>query len=199
MASMQLFWTRPAALIASALVISGLSVSLTAMADQAVKASDRNLELMLYAGGGKQAHANAQKNTAIGIDLNFYRHVFTDKQTFFIGTGVTELTSNTDTHNRLVPYSIYPQLNLALPKIDNTQPYFYVRTLGPTYISETQLGDRQQAYHFVFQSQIGLGTYFGEGHRWQANLSYRHYSNAGLGEPNHGIDATLLLSIGRKL
>jgi len=211
MASLQHLWPRLSAIftttgststllgravLANALVITTLCVALTAEADQVSEPANADFELMFYAGGGKQPHSDTQKNTVVGVDLNFYRHVFTDKQTLFIGTGVAQLTSNTDANNRLVAYSIYPQLNLTLPKIGSSQPYFYVRTLGPTYLSETQLGERVQGNHFVFQSQLGLGLYFGDNNTWLANIAYRHYSNARLSAPNDGIDALVLLTLG---
>ena len=192
-------WPRASAPLATALFISCMSVTLSGEANPAPEAARENLELMLYAGGGKQPHTEHQKNTAVGIDLHVYRHIFTEKQSLFIGTGVAQLTSNTDEHKRMLAFSIYPQLNLALPKLGNSQPYFYVRTLGPTYLSETQLGERKQANHFVFQSQLGLGIYFGEGNRWLANIAYRHYSNARLSSPNDGIDALVLLTLGGRI
>lgn len=155
-------------------------------------------ELIFFAGGGKQLHTHDQHNRIYGADLNLFRSIYSEKHTFVLGASIATLETDT-LNSALTAFSIYPQLNLSLPQVGTLAPYFYVRTLAPTYISETQLGERKQAYHFVFQSQVGLGSYFGDRHQWSASIAYRHYSNAGLGTPNEGMDALLLFTLGARL
>lgn len=158
-------------------------------------------EWMLSLGGGPQLHTDKQTNRAVALDAHLFSHDYSALQTWHVGVSAARLQASTPDadNNALWAISLYPQLNLPLPWADAHNAFFYVRTLAPTWISEKQLGERKQAYHFVFQSQVGVGFRFGEQNQWSANLGYRHYSNAGLGEPNEGMDATLLLTLGRRL
>ncbi len=158
-------------------------------------------EWMLALGGGPQLHTDKQTNRAIALDAHLLSHRYSAVQTWHLGFSAAHLSAHTPDaeNNALWALSIYPQLNLPLPWAKSHDAFFYVRTLAPTWISETRLGERKQGNHFVFQSQVGVGFRFGEQNRWSANLGYRHYSNAGLDEPNEGMDATLLLTLGRRL
>ena len=166
----------------------------------ALSATAQGAEWMLSLGGGPQLHTDNQRNRAIALDAHLFSHRYSDLQTWHFGVSAAHLSATSDNadNNSLVALSIYPQLNIPLPWATSRESFFYVRTLAPTWISEKSLGERRQAYHFVFQSQAGFGFRFGEHNRWQANLGYRHYSNANLRQPNEGIDATMLLTLGRR-
>lgn len=155
-------------------------------------------EVLIYGGGGKQPHTDTQENTVVGADINFFHHNHSVRQEWIIGAGVSSIETNSDEYQQLETFSIYPQINLYLPETREYKLYFFVRTLAPTYISQKQLGERQQAYHFAIQSQVGAGLYFGDKKQWLTNLSYRHFSNANSGQPNDGIDALVLWTLGRK-
>ena len=79
---------------------------------------------------------------------------------------------------------------------DAVRPMFFVRALGPTWLSNRTLGDREQGSNFAFQAQIGAGLWFGEGKDWLVSLSYKHFSNAGLASPNDSFDVPVLLTVG---
>lgn len=162
-------------------------------------------ELIVTAGGGSQPHAS-QHNRSAGLDFSFYRYERSPKQHLQIGVSYTRIRTDTDAHDSLWAVSIYPQLSLY-PEADGSfralfpdwaAPYFFVRALGPTYLSEKQLGEREQGKHFAFQAQVGLGLKldFSERHTGIASLSYKHFSNGGLFKPNDGMDIPLVLSLG---
>jgi len=58
--------------------------------------------------------------------------------------------------------------------------------LGAALFDRTQVSDRNIATAFQFSEHLGLGI------RWRERMSlgwrYSHYSNAGMGKPNDGID-----------
>ena len=89
------------------------------------------------------------------------------------------------------PYSITPSW---------AEPYFFVRALGPSYISSNNLGDRQQAHNFAFQAQIGVGAVIKTRNDTEVivALSWKHFSNANLFNSNDGIDFPIVLSVGIK-
>lgn len=58
--------------------------------------------------------------------------------------------------------------------------------LGASYLTRDRLGTRDFSTHFQFSEHLGLGAEFGKG--WFAGWRYSHYSNAGIKEPNDGID-----------
>lgn len=185
-----------------ALIALGLTVATSAYAGP-FHSGERINELSVNAGGGKQPHAD-QNNRSYGIDYNFYRFKRSPRQHLLIGASYTHLSANHDNNsfdNSSYAISIYPQLNLYLDQKSWGQPYFFVRALGPSYLSDNRLGERQQAHNFTFQAQVGAGAYFnlGANTRGTATLSWKHFSNANLFSDNDGIDLPLMLNLGLEL
>lgn len=58
--------------------------------------------------------------------------------------------------------------------------------LGFSLLSRDRLGTRELSTHFQFSEHVGLGAEFGKG--WFAGWRYSHYSNAGIEQPNDGLD-----------
>ena len=157
-------------------------------------------EILINAGGGDQPHAR-QQNRSYGIDYNFYRFTRSKYQQLLIGVSYTHIEadhSDASLSNDLYAISLYPQLNLYLNARHWGQPYFFVRALGPSYLSDNQLGERQQSHNFAFQAQVGAGTYInlGAGRKGSITLSWKHFSNANLFSDNDGFDLPLMLNIG---
>ncbi len=159
---------------------------------------------MINVGGGPQPNGDQVHRTA-GVDLNLWRWDRTARQQISVGVGYTFLRSNRGPNKQLHAISVYPQLTLT-PADPNrfgrffpqgAVPYFFVRALGPSYISERTIGEREQGKRFTFQAQIGVGM------RWKSDnrtkhlaLSAKHFSNANLYADNDGIDMPLVLSYG---
>jgi hypothetical protein len=165
-------------------------------------------ELQITAGGGPQ-DGSSQSHKSVGVDYSFFRHIRSRRQHLQIGASYTYIEADTDQHDTMHAISIYPQLSLY-PTAEGrfaqlfppwADPFFFVRALGPTYISTNQLGDREQANNFAFQAQVGVGLLlnYGSGRRGIVSLSWKHFSNANLFDDNDGIDLPVVLSIGLKL
>ena len=157
-------------------------------------------ELSFNTGGGQQPHAK-QSNRSYGIDYHFYRLARSERRHLIIGASYTYIESDHDNNaldNSLYAISIYPQINLYLNQQGWGQPYFFVRALGPSYLSDNRLGERQQDNHFAFQAQVGAGAYLnlGQGRRGSASIAWKHFSNANLFNDNDGIDLPLMLNLG---
>ena len=61
--------------------------------------------------------------------------------------------------------------------------------VGVAYLSDTTIRNRNLSSHFQFEDQLGVGW------EWDVHdlsLVYMHYSNAGIKDPNQGIDMVVL-------
>ncbi|MEW5248586.1 acyloxyacyl hydrolase [Microbulbifer sp. 2201CG32-9] len=154
-------------------------------------------ELLLSVGGGAQPNSG-QSNKTYGIDYSFGKFEKSYRQHIHFGVSYTKVEANTINHNSIYAVSIYPQLNLYPRQYSWGQPYFFVRALGPSYISGNQLGDRHQDNHFSFQAQVGYGVRL----NWRSKedmilmVSWKHFSNANLFTDNDGIDMPLVVNFG---
>jgi hypothetical protein len=155
-------------------------------------------EVMLFYGGGPQQHDSDQHNRGWGIDYSFYKIVRSVRSELSFGVGYTRMTNDADAHDSLHAISLYPQLTLYPEKPVTLNPFFFVRALGPTYISENQFGSREQDNHLSFQSQVGIGIrpYKTETQQLRIMLSWKHFSNANLFNDNDGFDLPITLSLG---
>ena len=164
-------------------------------------------DLILTLGGGKQPDSNQENKTA-SLDFNFFEYKRSDRQTINIGMSYTQIKTDFETSKKIQAISIYPQLTLFPPEnswLSNqvsktTIPYFFVRALGPTYLNNNTLGDREQSRNFTFQAQVGLGVLF----KTKSNkenflfLSWKHFSNANLFSKNDGFDFPIVIGLGLK-
>ena len=161
--------------------------------------------LFINIGGGPQVSGD-QTHLSGGIDYEFWQHQRSARQMFTIGASYTYLQSNQGPNQKLHAVSIYPQLTLTpannppftgwLP--EGSTPYFFVRALGPTFISEATIGEREQHNHFTFQAGFGVGVKFtsARGAEHDLRLAWKHFSNANLYSTNDGIDIPIVLSFG---
>ena len=165
-------------------------------------------ELVLSIGGGQQLDSD-QENKTIGLDYAFYEFKRSARQTLTVGVSYTYLETNFGSNEDLYAISVYPQLTL-LPDAtswvnrhvpDGTTPYFFVRALGPTYISGRRFGEREQSEHFTFQAQVGIGVRFAtrSGRESSLSISWKHFSNANLFPDNDGFDLPIVVSFGLRL
>lgn len=174
------------------------------MLPQRVAADD----LLLTLGQGAQPGAN-QRNETVGVDYSFHRFERSARQHIDVGVSYTRLTTNVADSRSLYALSIYPQITLYPSKTSRiaarsppwAEPFFFVRALGPTYISDSTLGSRRQADSFAFQAQVGVGVLLNPGaeRRIVVAVSWKHFSNADLYTDNDGIDVPLVISVGMKL
>lgn len=169
-------------------------------------------ELHATLGGGPQIGSDAtgdgdsQVNYTMGLDYSFFRHDRSDRSSIELGVSYTYMGANSTEFDRIHAVSIYPQLSMYptpqswVHKLvpGDGEPFFYVRALGPSYISANRLGERRQANHFAFQAQLGIGATFRMDNDKEAvvSIAWKHFSNANLFSENDGIDLPVVLSIG---
>jgi hypothetical protein len=146
-------------------------------------------------GEGGQS-GSSQDNSMSGVDVIFFQHARSERQEFVIGAGYTDIQSDTAIDDHVRAVSLFPQLNLYGRERESVRPMFFVRALGPTWLSGRQLGSREQGSQFAFQAQVGAGLWFGPRKDWFAALSYKHFSNAGLFSPNDSFDVPVALTLG---
>ncbi|HIZ51571.1 MAG TPA: acyloxyacyl hydrolase, partial [Candidatus Pseudomonas excrementavium] len=62
--------------------------------------------------------------------------------------------------------------------------------IGASDFTETDLGDQDMVSKFQFEDRLGAGLKFASGS--EVGVRYFHYSNAGIKQPNDGIDMAAL-------
>lgn len=60
--------------------------------------------------------------------------------------------------------------------------------IGVGYISEKTIKRRNLSSHFQFEDRAGIGAKLGKQKTHDLSVRYMHYSNAGIWQPNDGID-----------
>lgn len=83
------------------------------------------------------------------------------------------------------------RLERQIPFASGARP-FVEAAIGVHFISETWVSSRDLSSNFHFGSHVGGGWYFGRNGRFELALYIQHLSNAGLKEPNPGINLGLL-------
>ena len=59
--------------------------------------------------------------------------------------------------------------------------------IGPAYLSEVDIGNRQKGSGFQFSDHFGIGVSSADGH-WRAGFAFRHISNLSIKTPNNAVD-----------
>jgi opacity protein-like surface antigen len=181
--------------------LGAAAVALVALLSSAVHAD----EVLVTAGRGPQPGSD-QRNETVGLDYSFYRYERSARQHVTVGVSYTRLTTNAPDQSSLYAVSVYPQITFfpsATSRIAAlsprwARPFFFVRALGPSYISSSTLGSRRQADSLAFQAQVGVGVQLNPGadRRGVVAVSWKHFSNADLYRDNDGIDVPLVINVG---
>jgi hypothetical protein len=161
-------------------------------------------DLLVNYGAGPQRYTD-QRNETFGIDYSFRRFERSARQHIDVGVSYTHLSTNTTTNDGLYAISVYPQMTFWPTKTSKVgrhsppwaEPFFFVRALGPSYISENTLGTRKQDHHFSLQAGIGVGALVKK--KILLMVSWKHFSNAHLFSDNDGFDVPLVLHVGVRL
>lgn len=158
---------------------------------------ERKNDVLMSWGTGVQ-HGEGQRNSQFAVDYEFYQFQRSPRSGFSFGIGYTRLTTDAATDKSIDVFSIYPQLTLwpVSPSLRGT--YFFVRALGPSYMSANRLGSRQQDNHLTFQAQVGVGyrKQLAGSRAMLLQVSWKHFSNANLFADNDGIDIPMVLTLG---
>ncbi len=70
----------------------------------------------------------------------------------------------------------------------NNKPVYFEFGIGFSLLDDTQFAGKDVGSHYQFEDRIGIKTYFGDNNEHSIGLRYLHYSNAGLQDPNPGLD-----------
>src|SRR5690554_4850909 len=83
-----------------------------------------------------------------------------------------------------------PVFRLSFGAADSGMTPFIEGGIGLSYFTETDLDDQDLGSKFQFEDRLGVGLRFNRGS--EVGLRYYHYSNAGIKNPNDGIDMAAL-------
>ena len=140
---------------------------------------------------------DGQHNGVVDLSYTFYESGKRGAWQFLCGAGYsyvfTDVNHNEDVHM----FSVLPAVRYNLKKRGIFSPFLEI-TIGPSYMSDKQLGDREQGSHFIFNDFFTVGTRWGEEQEWEFSYSWRHISNGNLSKPNPGWDVPFTLHVGRR-
>lgn len=86
--------------------------------------------------------------------------------------------------------TLTPMFRLSFGASDGGVTPFLEAGIGASYFTETDLGDQDMGSKFQFEDRLGAGLMFAGGS--EVGVRYFHYSNAGIKQPNDGIDMAAL-------
>lgn len=98
------------------------------------------------------------------------------------------------TNKSIDALGIVPVFRFYSPKPSVLTPYLEAG-IGLTGLSKDEIGHRQLGAHWGFQDLMGAGFMLGREHQLDFSIRYLHYSNAGLYNPNEGIDVKALFTM----
>lgn len=155
---------------------------------------------LLSVSGGREPGVD-QDNFMAAIDYEFAERPRSQRSALSFGVSYANIRNNAaEGAGEAHVLTLYPQLTLYPVRESMRNTYFFVRALGPGYLSENHFGHLQQSNNFTFLAQVGVGYRMpldgASSLLWQ--LSWRHYSNAGLFSANDGIDFPVTLSVGMR-
>ncbi len=82
--------------------------------------------------------------------------------------------------------SYVPMMHWRYPVAQHTRIDFEFG-IGPTYLSEPDIGDRRKSTSFQFSDHFGIGLGSADGH-WRVGFAFRHVSNLSIKTPNAAVD-----------
>ncbi len=92
------------------------------------------------------------------------------------------------TNSGLWDFGVTPVLRLQQTTRSAVSPYLEIG-VGAHLLSETSvLPDHRFSTAFQFGSHVGVGVRFGPHHAYDLSYRFQHLSNAGIKQPNDGID-----------
>lgn len=155
-------------------------------------------ELQVGMGYGEQVGlTDAPQNNAV-FDILYDVYAF-DQACWRLsfGVGLSWLWDDFDNEEVLIG-CIYPSLRYYMGESELFKPYLFVTT-GFSYLTEPALGQQLLGGYFAFNDFFGAGAYVGRERLWSVGFCWRHISNAGLFDPNNGIDVPFCILVGRTL
>jgi hypothetical protein len=135
--------------------------------------------------------------TRRGFTIDYQRNVFHTRKVFAfdLGASASYWTSNA---NREIfrTVSAYPLFRFFLARTEPADVYFSYSLAGPTFVSRTEIDDREIGERFTFQDFMGIGAFLGKTRHVNAELGIKHYSNGNIFTRNAAIKVPLTLTLG---
>lgn len=98
-------------------------------------------------------------------------------------------TRSADENSHLFITSASPLLQIWVGPVDlKRNAFFFELGVGPAYFSDNTLGRKDFGNLWHFEDKFGGGINIGTEHPFQMIFRYYHYSNAGVVQPNEGLD-----------
>jgi lipid A 3-O-deacylase len=105
-----------------------------------------------------------------------------------LSLGYWDNDSRERTASSIVDFGFTPVFRLQQTTPGAVAPYLEA-AIGFHYLSNSSLGSKRRlGSRFQFGDHIGLGLRFGPRHAYDIGYRYQHLSNAGIKEPNQGIN-----------
>jgi len=139
-----------------------------------------------------------------GISLNYQRNVFHSARFFALDWGINaSIWQTTGMHGstqlsgqNFFTFSLFPVFRLNFLQTKAFDAYFYYTVAAPTFISEKIIDGFDTGENFTFMDNMGMGIFFGNDRRYNAELKIGHYSNGNLYPSNDAVKVPLSLNIG---
>lgn len=146
-------------------------------------------QLNVGGGYGPQSLDNwdTQNNGVIDISYTFYESKKSGAWQFLCGVGYSYVFTDESQNEDVHMISVLPAVRYNLKERASFSPFLEV-TIGPSYMSDKQLGTREQGSHFIFNDFFTIGVRWGKALEWEFRYSWRHISNGNLVKPNPGWD-----------
>ena len=132
-----------------------------------------------------------------GIAVHYDRNVFHTRKVFALDFGGSASYWRSQANQqRFSTLSVYPLLRFFILRTHPADVYAVYSLAGPTYISQSQIDDRNTGNHFTFQDFMGLGAYVGRSRNVSVGVKINHYSNGNILTENAGIRIPITFNIG---
>lgn len=100
--------------------------------------------------------------------------------------GAWRADSGSQYAHRAWDFSYVPMMHWRTPVSAQTRLDFEFG-IGPAYLSEANIGNRQKSTNFQFSDHFGIGLSSADGH-WRGGFAFRHISNLSIQTPNRAVD-----------
>jgi hypothetical protein len=103
-----------------------------------------------------------------------------------VSAGFWQADSDSTYAHHAFDVAYVPMLHWRLPVADHTRLDFEFG-IGPMYLSEHDIGNRQKGSDFQFSDHFGVGIGSADG-KWRIGFAFRHVSNLDIKDPNDAVD-----------
>ena len=141
---------------------------------------------------------DSQHNGVFDISYTFYESDRGNAWQFLCGAGYSYVFTDVSHHEDVHMLSVLPAFRYTLRTRGNFSPFLEV-IIGPSYMSDKRLGNREQGSYFIFNDFFTIGVRWGKEQEWEFKYSYRHMSNGAVVNPNPGWDIPFAFQLSRRL